>query len=245
MMPTRRNDDGASMVRAWPTTEAALEEAQIELALVMPPPWTPAPSPTIAGVWFTAPRGSPGDVPGEPAWAAAASLREGLIVGESVVRGRTGADYQAGLLALREGPLLERAVLALPRLPDAVVVNATRRDHPRGAGLAIHLGAVLRLPTVGVTDRPLRSSGAEPGPDRWSSSDLTLEGEVVAVRLRTRRGTKPVVVHAGWRTDLGVAVDLVRRVTQRARTPEPLRAARRLARLARSSDRPRHVGSER
>jgi deoxyribonuclease V len=162
------------------------------------------------------------------------SLRAGTIVGESVVRGRTGAGYRAGLLALREGPLLERAALALPGRPDAVLVNATGRDHPRRAGLALHLGAVLGVPTVGVTDRPLLAAGAEPGAERWSMADLTLEGDVVAVRLRTRGGARALVVHAGWRTDLSVAVDLVRRSTARARTPEPLRAARRLARLARA-----------
>jgi deoxyinosine 3'endonuclease (endonuclease V) len=47
-------------------------------------------------------------------------------------------------------------VRALPVVPEVLVVNATGRDHPRRAGLALHLGAVLRLPTVGVT------------PGRWS-----------------------------------------------------------------------------
>ncbi|MBV8941103.1 MAG: endonuclease V [Solirubrobacterales bacterium] len=42
-----------------------------------------------------------------------------------------------GTLALREGRLLEAAVRALPAMPDVLLVNATGRDHPRGAGLAV------------------------------------------------------------------------------------------------------------
>jgi deoxyinosine 3'endonuclease (endonuclease V) len=43
------------------------------------------------------------------------------------------------------------------------MANASGRDHPRGAGLALHLGAVLDQPSVGVTDRPLLATGQEPG----------------------------------------------------------------------------------
>ena len=55
--------------------------------------------------------------PAVPAWASAVSIREGAIVAESVVRGRTAAGYRPGYLALREGPLLGRAVSGLPRSP--------------------------------------------------------------------------------------------------------------------------------
>jgi len=59
------------------------------------------------------------------------------------------------LLALREGPLLEAAVRALDERPDA----ATGRDHPRRAGLAVQLGTLLELPTIGVSHRPLLATG--------------------------------------------------------------------------------------
>jgi deoxyribonuclease V len=53
-----------------------------------------------------------------------------------VVSGEAGAPYLPGLLALREGALLEAAVRALPRPPEVLLVDATGRDHPRRAGLA-------------------------------------------------------------------------------------------------------------
>jgi deoxyribonuclease V len=146
----------------------------------------------------------------------------------------TGAGYVGGSLALREGPLLESAVRALPRMPDVLLVNATGRDHPRAAGLALHLGAVLDLPTVGVTHRPLVASGPSPPPARWSRSELRWSGDVVAAWVRTRADARPVVVHPAWRTDLDTAIAVVRASVGRARTPEPLRRARRAARLARA-----------
>jgi deoxyribonuclease V len=220
----------------WPTSANDLEAAQIGLAEATPPLWSVTASPTIAGAWFTSPTGSAGDSPGEPAWASAVSLRHGAIVAASHVRGVTSAGYRAGYLALRQGRLLEQAVAALPHAPDVLLVDATARDHPRRAGLALHLGAVLGLPTIGVTDRPLLATGPEPPAERWATSELTLDGELVAIGLRTRRGVRSIVVHPAWRTDRATALDVVRRVTERARTPEPLRAARREARLVRARD---------
>ena len=47
--------------------------------------------------------------------------------------------------------MLEEVVRQLPDRPDVLVVNGTGRDHPRHAGMAMQLGYLLDLPTVGVT----------------------------------------------------------------------------------------------
>jgi deoxyribonuclease V len=60
---------------------------------------------------------------------------------------------------------------------------------------------------------------------------------VVGCWLRTQPGVRPLVVHPGWRIDLATAVAVVRFLTRRRRTPEPLRRARQLARRARTSSR--------
>ena len=137
---------------------------------------------------------------------------------------------------MREGRLLQAAIRALPERPEVVIANATGHDHPRGAGLALHLGAVLDLPSVGVTDRPLLASGGEPGPERGARSPLLLDGGPVALFVRTRMGARPLVVHPGWRTDLDTAASVVLAAVRRARTPEPLRRARREARMARAAE---------
>jgi deoxyribonuclease V len=223
----------------WPKTPEDLVRVQHELAGRRPSPWRPeGPRPLIAGCFVSFPRGKSGaGHAGDPGWAGAALMHgDRGLVGTAVVRGEAGAPYEPGLLALREGPLLEAALRALPREPEVVIADATARDHPRAAGLALHLGAVLDLPSVGVTHRPLHATGAEPGPERWAAGPLLLEGEEVARFLRTRAGTRALVVHAGWRVDLDTAVSVVRAAVRRARTPEPLRLARREARRARAID---------
>ncbi|MGZ4185206.1 MAG: endonuclease V [Solirubrobacteraceae bacterium] len=172
---------------------------------------------------------------GDPCWAAAAVICAGNVTASAAVSGEAGAPYVPGLLAMREAPVLEAAVRALPTAPDVLLVDATGRDHPRRAGMAIQLGAELSVPTVGVTHRPLLAAGEWPEDVRGASSPLLLEGETVGVWLRTRRGARPLAIHAGWRTDLTVGVSIVLAVSGPRRTPEPLRVARRLAREKRAA----------
>jgi deoxyribonuclease V len=174
---------------------------------------------------------------GDRAWAAAAVVRNGTVIAVSQVTGAAGAPYVPGLLALREGPCVEEAVRALAAPPDVLLVDATGRDHPRRAGLALQLGAVLTLPTVGVTHRPLLACGEWPDDVPGAISPLELEGERVGSWLRTRRGARPLAVHSAWRTDVDTAVRVVMDATLEHRTPEPFRRARMLARTARARDR--------
>jgi deoxyribonuclease V len=125
-------------------------------------------------------------------------------------------------------------VRALGREPDVLLVDATGRDHPRRAGLALHLGAVLDLPTVGVTHRLLVAEGAWPEDRLGAMAPFRVEGELTGFWVRTRRGTRPLAIHAAWRTDPATAVDVVLASLRGKRTPEPIRRARRLARTARA-----------
>jgi deoxyribonuclease V len=203
---------------------------QEALARASPPPYRPSGTPAIAGSYACFGRGATGPGrAGDPGWAGAALGRE-----TAVATGAAGAAYEPGLLALREGALLEAAVRALPTGAEALLVNATGQDHPRRAGLALHLGAILDLPTAGVTHRPLFADGDWPPDVTGARSPLVLDGELVGYWLRTRGGTRPLAVHAGWRTDPDTAVELVLAGCAGRRTPEPIRLARRAARLARA-----------
>jgi deoxyribonuclease V len=221
----------------WPATDAELVSLQRELAALAgsAEPWRPHGDDLLAGGAFVASSSSAGPGP-EHAWAAAVAVERGVTVASAVVAGEPAAPYAPGLLALRQGALLERAVRALGRAPDVLLVNATGADHPRGAGLALHLGWALDVPTVGVTDRPLVAQAGEPAPAAGSWEPLVLEGREVGAVVRTREATRPVVSHAGWRTDPEVAREVVLRLVEGGRTPGPIRRARHLARVARARD---------
>jgi deoxyribonuclease V len=220
-----------------PPSAGELVDVQRALGAAEPPPWRPragAP-PAVGACAVCFPRGETGaGNRGDRAWAAAAVMRGRRTIADAVAAGEAGAPYAAGLLALREGPALEAAVRRLAVAPDVLLVDATGRDHPRRSGLALHLGAILGIPSVGVTHRPLLATGAWPEDARGATSPLELDGERVGAWLRTRAGARPVAVHAGWRTDVDAAVEVVLAGSRGHRTPEPLRRARRLARLARA-----------
>jgi deoxyribonuclease V len=221
-------------VAAWPGSEEELVETQLALAGAQPEPWRPdGPLSATGGCFLCFGRGKVGaGARGDPGWAGAALLREGSSV-TAVATGEAGAPYAAGLLALREGPLLEQAVRALPKLPQVLLVDATGRDHARRAGLALHLGAVLDVPTIGVTHRPLLAEGEWPPDERGARAPLLLDGDLVGHWVRTRPGTRPIACHAAWRTDAETAAEIVLAFTGQRRTPEPLRQARTAARRAR------------
>lgn len=229
---------------------AAVQEA---LAVQQPPPWSPPARPlVVAGCFVAFARGEAGPGhPGDRAWAGAVLVDEdGRRLAEVAVTGTAPHPYEVGLLARREGPVLLAAVQALadvaPEAPDVVLVDATGRDHPRRAGLAVHLGAVVGLPTVGVTHRGLVGRVTAPPPlERGERVDVVRDGEAVAAWVGTSPGTRPVLAHAGWCTDVDTAVAVVLRTTHpgarslpggtAGRTPEPLRQARQVARLARAA----------
>lgn len=224
----------------WPTEVEDLVRAQRVLARTAAPPWhLPDAPPRIAGCWVTFPRGLSGPgAAGDPAWSAAVTRRSGRVTAQHVETGTAAGRYLPGLMALRVGGLLESVVRGLPQPPDVLLLDATGRDHPRRCGLGVHLGAVLDVPTVGVTHRPLEAVGEWPEDAAGATSLLRLGDEVVACWLRTRPGTRPLVVHPGWRTDLETALRVVDAALAGRRTPEPLRQARRLARRSRAAGGP-------
>jgi deoxyribonuclease V len=220
----------------WPNDAESLINVQRELAQAPAPPWHRHAEPLIGGCWLCFPRGLTGPGrPGDPAWVAAVVMRSGVVLEQQVRRGVADAPYSPGLMALRIGRLMDATMRAQTTAPDVLLVDATARDHPRGAGLALHLGAELGLPTLGVTHRPLLARGQWPGERRGSTSPLRIGDTVVACWVRTRPGVRPLVVHPGWRVDLATAVDIVVGTTGQRRTPEPLRRARYLARTARNA----------
>ena len=93
----------------------------------------------------------------------------------------------------------------LKRPPDVLLMDATGLDHPRGAGLAVHLGAVTGVPSVGVTHRPLVAVGTLPATWRGATSPAELHGRTVGRWTCTKPGARPVLAHVGWRTDADTA----------------------------------------
>ena len=147
------------------------------------------------------------------------------VVEVALFDGRVEAPYVAGFLALREAPLLLRALEKLTIRPEVLVCDGYGIAHPRRFGLACHVGQETKLPTFGVAKTPFMATFSEPGPERGAWSDLLDGGEVVGRALRTRAGVKPVFVSVGYGMDIDEASDLTLALCPKYRLPECIREA--------------------
>ncbi|WP_280383599.1 endonuclease V [Nocardia wallacei] len=147
----------------------------------------------------------------------------------ATARGTTSFPYIPGLLAFRELPTTLAALEKLGTTPDLLVCDGQGIAHPRRFGLACHIGLLTGLPTFGVAKNLLGESD-QPGPERGSVTDITLDGEVVGRTVRTQTGIKPVYVSVGHRIDLDTACTAVLSLSPNHRQPETTRRADRLAR---------------
>lgn len=179
------------------------------------------------------------DVAYRGAWASAAVAVFGLPhlqeVASAVAVKRGVFDYVPGFFALRELPLMTRALRRLARPPEVVLVDGHGRAHPRRFGAACHLGVVTGLATVGCAKTRLIGAYREPGPEAGCSAPLFDGIQQVGAVVRTRKGVRPVFVSVGHRITLDTAVACVLACCRGCRLPEPLRRAHQLARLALAS----------
>lgn len=142
--------------------------------------------------------------------------------------------YVPGLLSFREAPAI-LAVLDALRLHaqeegvaddlDLVMCDGQGIAHPRGLGLASHVGLWLGRPTIGVAKSRLCGEHRDPAPSRGSRAALRLGGRVVGTVLRTRDAVRPLYVSVGHAITLAEAVAWVLRSGRGRRLPEPTRLA--------------------
>ncbi len=133
--------------------------------------------------------------------------------------------YIPGLLSFREGPPLLAAFAKLAVPPDVVFFDGQGTAHPRGLGLASHLGLFLGLPSIGCAKTRLVGTHAPVGEKTGDASPLAIEGRVVGAALRTKERVKPVFVSPGHRISLETAVALSLACGRGYRIPEPVRQA--------------------
>jgi deoxyribonuclease V len=154
--------------------------------------------------------------------------------GLRVLEERTSAvevnfPYVPGLLSFRELPALLPALESLREEPDLIFADGQGLAHPRGFGLACHLGLLTGKPTIGCAKSRLLGEHEEPGPEVGDWEPLLHEGKVVGAVLRTRRGVKPLYVSVGYMVDIAMCVRMVLDCLRGVRLPEPQRRAHQAA----------------
>ncbi len=147
------------------------------------------------------------------------------VIEEATYSGRTSIPYIPGLLSFREGPALLQAFGKLRNRPDVILFDGHGIAHPRGFGLASHMGLILDVPSVGCAKTRLVGAFREPGEKRGQQSPLVYKEKRIGAVVRTKDRVKPVFVSQGHRVSLERAVEIVLRCAPRYRIPEPIRRA--------------------
>ena len=145
--------------------------------------------------------------------------------------------YVPGLLSFREAPILLEALRKLRTTPDLVLVDGHGIAHPRGLGLAAHLGLHIDVPVVGVGKSVLVGTFGRAGKKYGDWRPLEWKRKRIGLALTTKGGVKPVFVSVGNRIGLLPAARAVLATCTRYRLPEPIRHADRLSRKAARGDR--------
>lgn len=153
-----------------------------------------------------------------------------LDVGE--VRAKIEFPYIPGFLAFREVPFLLKAYDKLKIKPDVLLVDGQGIAHPRGFGVASHLGVLLNKPTIGAAKSRLYGRCELPPLKRGFYTYLfNDENKVIGACLVTRDGSKPIYVSQGHMVDLETSIKIVLETTIHFKIPEPLRLAHKYSKL--------------
>lgn len=137
--------------------------------------------------------------------------------------------YIPGFLSFREGHSMLAALHKSAIKPDVLLFDGQGIAHPRGIGIASHIGVLLNIPSIGCAKSRLVGEYEEPDQMKGSRSALIYKGERVGVVLRTRTGVKPLFISPGHLIDIDSSLKIVMNCISHFRIPEPLRRADRLS----------------
>jgi deoxyribonuclease V len=151
------------------------------------------------------------------------------ILEKAYQKKRLGFPYIPGFFAFSAGPGILSAIKKLKK-PDLIMFPGRGIAHPRGLGLASHLGVLLDIPTIACSKTPLWRDYPKLSQDKGACLFVKGEdGKLIGAVVRTRKGKNPVYVSPGHKISVQSAVKIVRQCSPRYRIPEPLRQAHILA----------------
>ena len=208
----------------WNLTPAEAVKVQKEMRDRLVLSWDNRPVATIGGVDVS--------IKGEYTRAAIVVLRYPELTPVEAALADTPLifPYIPGLLAFREGPAVLAAWNKLANKPDLLMFDGQGIAHPRGVGIAAHMGLWLERPTIGVAKSRLYGQHAEVGSERGDRADLLDKtGNVIGTVVRTRERTNVLYVSPGHLIDVDHATRFVLTCSAGYRLPEPTRWAHKVA----------------
>lgn len=134
--------------------------------------------------------------------------------------------YRPGFLGFREAPVLVKAFAKLEKKPDILLVDGHGISHPRGLGIASHLGVLLNIPTIGVAKSILVGHiEGELGETAGDQAPLVWKDKQIGMAIRSKKRSNPLYIASGHRISLSTAIQIVLGCLRGYRLPEPTRQA--------------------
>lgn len=137
--------------------------------------------------------------------------------------------YIPGFLAFREIPNLLKAYKKLKIPADVIFVDGHGISHPRGLGIASHLGVLINKPTIGIAKKLLVGKYEIPGELKGSVSEIFYKDKKIGICLRSKDKVKPVFISPGNLLNFEDCLNLTMNVLGKYRLPEPVRIADKLS----------------
>jgi deoxyribonuclease V len=157
------------------------------------------------------------------------SFPELAILEQHVYEEPLRMEYVPGLLSFRELPCVLGALEQLKQRPDLVMVDGQGIAHPRGLGIAAHLGIWTGLPSIGCAKSILVGHHEPVGEEVGAWQPLIYQHKTIGAVLRTRAKVKPMIISPGNRISLESSITYVLACGRGYRLPEPTRLADKLS----------------
>ena len=138
------------------------------------------------------------------------------IVERVVVKDLIKIPYIPGFLAYRELPLVLKAFFSLKNKPELLLIDGHGRAHPRKAGLASHVGYLLKIPTIGVAKKLLVGEELKKGDKTY----ILYKNEIVGVVHE--KDNKKLFVSIGNLITLEESYQIIDMLRVNRRLPIPL-----------------------
>jgi len=164
---------------------------------------------------------------GNTVWAGVVVLDFPSLVKieERWAQSKVSFPYIPGLLSFREIPALLDILTKIEVEPDLIFCDGQGIAHPRGLGIASHLGVLLRKPTIGCAKSRLVGEFDPVGEDRGEYVYLRYQNRIIGAVVRTRSRVKPVFISPGYGVVLKDCIRFVLETCPTYRIPEPTRQA--------------------
>lgn len=177
----------------------------------------------------------------DKAVSGAVVMQNGEVIEKQHALADAEIPYIPGLLAFREAPAIVKALEKISVNPDILVLDGSGRIHFRQAGIATHIGVLHDTPSIGVAKKllcgkPEESLDQELQEGRCvrilSDNRMNLEnGQTVGHAYQSRqysspnRKINPLFVSSGHGVSAETSVDVVSKLCEGYKLPEPTRRA--------------------